>query len=1266
MRTMPRSYRRVAALISILGACEGGASLKPSDTADYDGDGTPNAVDCGPYDRDLRGDGDDDGWWDVRCLERASSGVEGYFLPPGVDEALFRDCDDADAAVHPPDEDDTTEHPLDLVSVEGSVCPSGGVPASATDGKDNDCDGVIDVPDWDRDGVIASGHFDGIDCDDCRDQVHPGMDERQTVSNGAGLDCPELMYDGIDNDCDPATSDEDFDGDGQPGGWPSGSACSAVTNRTTGLRLQDLPSAVEGEDCFDLDPSIYEGAPEFCDLIDQNCSGSYSVSDYDPRAATEEHGLDGFESDGDGLRILYVNSSTSADPTQQTGADREHALPTVGAALSSVSLCPVVSILPGTYQERLLLDLGDLGGVGSDGSTADTGSNVDSGEGVEDTAGPEGGAAGRALRLQAPDGPATLDGLGGSFLTLVAGDGDEVVLSDLRFLGGGDGLGGFGQLGGSLQTIDVHLQDVHSESAPALLHQSGITSAHSGLVVDGCASGLSSPVDLSALTIELEGLTATNNESDAAGGALGIHSFAQATIRSSAFGGNTSALDGGAFAASGDALILDGLTVTENLAGQNGGGASIVTRSLDIGGLGSWLGNQAANNGGGLYIVAASGVMSGQTLQENVAGVSGGGAHWVGDQLTADGLIFSLNQAGADGGGALLLPVQATLTNIQSTANRAVGGHGGGAYVVGSAFTLSGWTGTGDQAATGGGSVYLVGVGARGTAIELSDSSFSDSTTTTGPGGAAFLSASANGSIQETTVSCAALSGFAAEQGGGLAAVGLDLALIGINVTGCAAEQEGGGLFVSATNTALLSAVEIDQCTSGAEGGGAFASADAELTMSSAQIHDCVAASDGGGLYAAAVNNAALDHLTLTDNEARSGGGLYLLTNTSYLSELLLERNTASQSGGGAFVTTLHHTEVSGGLVAADNTAAYGGGVALTGGQVEIYGPTFTDNTASANGGGLYLYGLTDFEMWPATFTGTAGVPSALLGGAISVEASASVSFGDLVASNLEAVQTGGAIYASSVGSLGLSGDFSACKAGSSAAWLAATNVGSLTVENSTISDVEAPIAPLASMSAANTNFSGVEMTDSRMTGSTVALDTIYGHISFTESSASFDDVVFTDGYSEKEPVTAAVYADEQSDLSIVTMLLADHMGEGIVDLATLDADFLTVADCTDRGVRAADASIRYSAIVNNGADALLGFDEASVTCSYSAGNGDDNLELGFCTGNASFNSDWEVSWGSLPSDCNDCLWTPRFRATTVIRCAYPGYTGGPHVTCPP
>lgn len=157
------------------------------------------------------------------------------------------------------------------------------------DGVDNDCDDEVDegvtrsaYQDADGDGYgdptvpvmaacgDASGVADnGLDCDDTSDEFRPGAQE---------------ICDGRDNNCD-GVFERDLDNDGH---LDPNSLCAIAVNG-------DLPL----DDCNDLSPHIYTGAPERCDGMDNDCDSlTDERSDADLICATRLGVLAGFCLDG--------------------------------------------------------------------------------------------------------------------------------------------------------------------------------------------------------------------------------------------------------------------------------------------------------------------------------------------------------------------------------------------------------------------------------------------------------------------------------------------------------------------------------------------------------------------------------------------------------------------------------------------------------------------------------------------------------------------------------------------------------------------------------------------------------------------------------------------------------------------------------------------------------------------------------------------------------------------------------------------------------
>jgi hypothetical protein len=146
------------------------------------------------------------------------------FWAPGSCLTPANDCDDLDAAVWP------------------------GAP-ELCDGVDNDCDGGVDEglsTDADGDGHYQPGSCAGPadDCDDGAPTRHPGA--------------PELC-DQADNDCD-GTVDEGLSVDADGDGFYAPGSCAGP--------------ATDCDDSSANAASVYPGAPELCDRVDNNCDGA--------------------------------------------------------------------------------------------------------------------------------------------------------------------------------------------------------------------------------------------------------------------------------------------------------------------------------------------------------------------------------------------------------------------------------------------------------------------------------------------------------------------------------------------------------------------------------------------------------------------------------------------------------------------------------------------------------------------------------------------------------------------------------------------------------------------------------------------------------------------------------------------------------------------------------------------------------------------------------------------------------------------------------
>jgi hypothetical protein len=289
--------------------------------------------------------------------------------PPAGYVEDHTDCDDTDPDVHPGapeipyDGIDQDCDGFDLGDVDGDghlKFPFGGDcndmdatvnpdMVEVANGKDDDCDGLVDEDtEWsddDHDGYTEAGG----DCDDAQPTVNPGArercdaldndcngwidertdcydDDRDGFTEDEGdcndrdplvhPDAIEVMGDGIDNDCngvtDNGTTDHDGDGfsdfagdcdDANPDVYPGApeledgidNDCDDWIDEGTDLSDDDADGFSEADgDCDDSNSTVYPGAPDIPNGIDDDCDGSIdentSVTDDDGDGVTEDGG----------------------------------------------------------------------------------------------------------------------------------------------------------------------------------------------------------------------------------------------------------------------------------------------------------------------------------------------------------------------------------------------------------------------------------------------------------------------------------------------------------------------------------------------------------------------------------------------------------------------------------------------------------------------------------------------------------------------------------------------------------------------------------------------------------------------------------------------------------------------------------------------------------------------------------------------------------------------------------------------------------------
>jgi len=207
------------------------------------------------------------------------------------------DCDDGDALINPSVDGDGDGSNVCDDCDDGDSSNFPGNLEICADGIDQDCSGADDNGDSDGDGYVNDACIGGDDCDDGNASVFPGAFDQDGDGYDICEDCYDIggdtealvnpdepeVCDGLDNDCDTITDNQDADGDGfVNNACFGGDDCDdedAAINPQTDADGDGFHACV---DCDDTVDTVFPGGDEVCgDGIDQNCNGSDLVGDVD-------------------------------------------------------------------------------------------------------------------------------------------------------------------------------------------------------------------------------------------------------------------------------------------------------------------------------------------------------------------------------------------------------------------------------------------------------------------------------------------------------------------------------------------------------------------------------------------------------------------------------------------------------------------------------------------------------------------------------------------------------------------------------------------------------------------------------------------------------------------------------------------------------------------------------------------------------------------------------------------------------------------------
>lgn len=562
------------------------------------------------------------------------------------------------------------------------------------------------------------------------------------------------------------------------------------------------------------------------------------------------------------------------------------------------------------------------------------------------------------------------------------------------------------------------------------------------------------------------------------------------TITGGTISGNHADYDGGAVYSYGGTITMTGGTITGNTAGQHAGGVSLDGSTLNLSGTAIIADNSANSNGGGIYVWYDGTIdITGGTISNNTARLDGGGIYFYGpNDVTIKGGNISGNTAGQSGGG-IYCDADANLTMTSGTVSNNTARFGGGLYVYDN-FTMSGGTISDNKAERQGAAVYFDtngrflrsggtisdNVGSVAVHFDMETSGetkwghivqysidwgekvecsiIDDWTAEDGVAGFGTGTGFHNGRLHVPTGAniILDLSGHTINRnlagkeaiargnvmlvngnleiiddsvnktgkitggntnsisGGAIHVYHGNLTLISGSITNNTANY-GGGVYVQ-DGTFTMTGGKIDN-NSAMRGAGVCVSPNAKFAMNGGTITGNTATSDGGGVYVHSGGNFTMNGGTISENNSRWGAGVYVVNGMCEINDGEISGNTASSNGGGVWVNCNNGNNgtliMNGGKITNNTASSNGGGVYVADNSTfEMNGGEISDNTTNTDGGGLVVKNDSTFLMTAGTISNNT---STLSGGGVYVANNSKFIMNDGELSTNNASTNGGGVY---------------------------------------------------------------------------------------------------------------------------------------------------------------------------------------------------------------------------------------------------------------
>ncbi len=408
-----------------------------------------------------------------------------------------------------------------------------------------------------------------------------------------------------------------------------------------------------------------------------------------------------------------------------------------------------------------------------------------------------------------------------------------------------------------------------------------------------------------------------------------------------------------------------------------------------------------------------------------------GGRHFIVDKsgftLAFNNQTFAGNSGGGvqiDTGGTTTF-TGVTFNNIDATGNASPSNTTGGAVYVGATGGTVSFAGTNTfstNTASEGGAVYIAG----GTVNFPGANTFSG-TYTAANGGVIYVKA---GTVSfESGTNTFSGTNTATGDGGVIYIEAGSVSLAGTNVfNGTNKATNGGAVYIAAGDVSFGGTNTFSAANTVTNGGAVYQAGGTASFTGTNTFTNNAATTAGGALYAAGGAATFSGSYAFSGNNAANGGALYIATGdgVTFSGNPTFTSNTAATNGGAIFITGSGLATMGGTVTFTSNTASGSGGAVYAEGSGRIANNSAT-LVFAGNKAGDYSSVTTD----PTS----GGNPATGLGGAICFASSGTSALGT-VKFNGNTAQAGGAVASTGSGRVGISGEASFGTENANTAWV--------------------------------------------------------------------------------------------------------------------------------------------------------------------------------------------------------------------------------------